>query len=338
MATLIPLSERRSSLDRAHQGDIEGALGRLSMADTAPRRSISRWLATLLAVVGPGIVVMVADNDAGGISTYAEAGRNYGSGLLWCLLLLAGVLFVNQEMVARLGAVTGVGHARLIRERFGRCWGQFALGDLLLLNLLTIITEFIGASLALGYFGVSRFVAVPLTAVVLCAVPATGNYRHWERAMYVFVAGSLVTVPLAALGYLRVHSSPAVPLLGDVRGAGASGFLLLLLALAGTTVAPWQLFFQQSNVVDKRITPRWISYERVDTLLGTALFVAIAAGVFMGCAYAFNGLPPHGGAFLDAGDIAVVLRDRLGPAAGDLFAVALLNGSIIGAAAVSLAT
>ena len=114
----------------------------------------SRLLA-LLAIIGPGLIVMVGDNDAGGVATYSQAGQNYGTSLLWVLLLLVPVLIVNQEMVVRLGAVTGVGHARLINERFGRFWGWFSVGDLFLLNFLTIVTEFIGVSLSLGYFGVS---------------------------------------------------------------------------------------------------------------------------------------------------------------------------------------
>src|SRR5581483_2619342 len=108
----------------------------------------------LLAIIGPGIIVMVGDNDAGGVATYAQAGQNYGLSLLWTLPLLIPVLIVNQEMVVRLGAVTGVGHARLINERFGRFWAAFSVGDLFLLNFLTIMTEFIGVSLSLGYFGV----------------------------------------------------------------------------------------------------------------------------------------------------------------------------------------
>ena len=112
----------------------------------------------MLAIIGPGLIVMVGDNDAGGVATYAQAGQNYGYSLLWVLLLLIPVLIVNQEMVVRLGAVTGVGHARLINERFGRFWGWFSVGDLFLLNFLTIVTEFIGVSLAADYFGVSRYI------------------------------------------------------------------------------------------------------------------------------------------------------------------------------------
>ncbi len=139
---------------------------------------------------------MVGDNDAGGVATYSQAGQNYGTSLLWVLLLLIPVLIVNQEMVVRLGAVTGVGHARLINERFGRFWGWFSVGDLFLLNFLTIVTEFIGVSLALGYFGVSQYIAVPIAAVALVAITATGSFRFWERSMFVFVFANLLVVPL----------------------------------------------------------------------------------------------------------------------------------------------
>ncbi|MBF6558532.1 MAG: divalent metal cation transporter, partial [Acidimicrobiales bacterium] len=134
-------------LDEAHLGDIQGAMGTIRLDDEEGRTSLSRRAKTLLAIVGPGLIVMVGDNDAGAFSTYTQAGQNYGTRLLWTLLLLVPVLYVNQEMVVRLGAVTGVGHARLILERFGKFWGAFSVIDLFLLNALTIVTEFIGISL-----------------------------------------------------------------------------------------------------------------------------------------------------------------------------------------------
>jgi len=335
-ATFTPPSERRSVLDRAHVGDIEGALGTVTVFDTAPRRSTRRRLATLLAIMGPGLVVMVADNDAGGLSVYAQAGQNHGASLLWVLVLLAPVLFINQEMVARLGAVSGAGHARLIVERFGRRWGAFALGDLLVVNALTIMTQFIGVALALGYLGVSRYVAVPIAALLLLAMTTAGSFRRWERMLYVLVAASLAVIPLAILSY---HGTPDVAsgLVPNVDGGVSSGTLLLIIALAGTTVAPWQLFFQQSNVVDKRITPRWLTYERVDTLIGTILLLAGAAAIMLTCAWAFDGSALHG-AFTDAGSVADGLRFRVSPLAGALFAIALLDASLLGAAAVTLAS
>jgi Mn2+/Fe2+ NRAMP family transporter len=334
--TFAPPAERRSVLDRAHVGDIEGALGTVSSFDSGPRRSLGRRLATLLAIMGPGLVAMVADNDAGGLAVYSQAGQNYGMSLVWVLVLLAPALFINQEMVARLGAVTGAGHARLIVERFGRRWGAFAIGDLLALNALTLVTEFIGVTLALGFLGVGRYVAVPIAAVVLAAATLTGSFRRWERVMYLLVAASLAVIPLAIISHGQRHASAGGPLPG-VQGGLSSTSVLLIIALAGTTVAPWQLFFQQSNVVDKRITPRWLGYERIDTLIGTLVVIAGAVAVMLACAWAFAGTPLHG-AYHDAGTVAAGLGANVSPLAGDLFAIALLDASILGAAAVSLSS
>src|SRR5437588_4007526 len=172
-------ARERAALDPEHAGDIKGAFGTLKQHEEAHRSLRSRLLA-LLAIIGPGLIVMIGDNDAGGVSTYTQAGQNYGTSLLWVLLLLVPVLIVNQEMVVRLGAVTGVGHARLIVERFGRGWGWFEASFLFLMNFLIIVTEFIGVSLALDYLGVSQYLTVPLAAVALVAVTATGPFRFWE--------------------------------------------------------------------------------------------------------------------------------------------------------------
>jgi Mn2+/Fe2+ NRAMP family transporter len=331
-----PSADRRSVLDRAHRGDIEGALGSVKSHDTGPRLSRARRLSTLLAIMGPGLIVMAADNDAGTFSVYAQAGQDYGLRLLWPFLLLGPVLFVNQEMVARLGAVTGAGHARLIFERFGRRWGAFALGDLLALNVLTIVTEFIGINLALSYFGVSRYLSVPIAGLGLIAMTGSGQFRRWERMMYVLVSANALVIPLVLLshphpGALAQSLVPGIP-----RRVEATG-VLFVIALVGTTVSPWQLFFQQSNVVDKRITARWLEYERVDTLLGILLFLAAGVAVIATCAFAFDGTAFHG-AFANAGTVARLLQQRLGSPAGALFAFALFNASILGAGVVTLTT
>jgi NRAMP (natural resistance-associated macrophage protein)-like metal ion transporter len=280
---------------------------------------------------------MVGDNDAGGVATYAQAGQNYGTSLLWTLLLLIPVLIVNQEMCLRLGAVTGVGHARLILERFGKFWGAFSVGDLFILNFLTLITEFIGVSLAMSYFGISPFISVPVAAVALIAVTITGSFRRWERFMYGFIVVNLVAIPLTLMVHpdigIVVHDS-VVP---AVRGGLDGTALLLIISIVGTTVAPWQLFFQQSNVIDKRITPRWINYERADTTIGAFVVVIAAAALMIAAAFGLAGTDLVG-QFTDAGDVAAGLARAISPAAGDLFALFLLDAAIIGAAAVTLAT
>lgn len=172
---------RTAVLDTAHLGDIRGAFGTIRHGDTRARRTWRHRWQTLLAIIGPGLIVMVGDNDAGAFGTYTQAGQNYGTSLLWTLLLLIPVLYVNQEMVLRLGAVTGVGHARLIFERFGKFWGAFSVIDLFLLNALTLVTEFIGISLGLDYLGVSKFWGVAISALVIIGAASTGDFRRFER-------------------------------------------------------------------------------------------------------------------------------------------------------------
>jgi NRAMP (natural resistance-associated macrophage protein)-like metal ion transporter len=324
-------------LDDAHVGDIKGAFGTIREHDTGARRSARGRLLTLLAIMGPGLIVMVGDNDAGGVSTYAQAGQNFGLTLLWTLPLLIPVLIVNQEMVVRLGAVTGVGHARLINERFGRFWGWFSVGDLFILNFLTIATEFIGVSLALDYFGVSHYISVPFAAVLLVVMTASGSFRRWERFMFIFVFANLLVIPLAVFSH--PHAGPVLHgfTVPGVAGGFDSTSILLVIAIVGTTVAPWQLFFQQSNIIDKRITPRWINYERTDTVLGS-LVTAFAASLIIivtAAAFAHTHLA---GKFTDAGGVARGLSHFVGHGTGAIFAIILLNASIIGAAAVTLAT
>ena len=323
-------------LDSAHLGDIEGALGTIRIADSGESTSLKRRLLTFAAILGPGLIVMVGDNDAGGVSTYSQAGQNYGYSLLWVLLLLIPVLIVNQEMVVRLGAVTGVGHARLINERFGKGWGWFSVGDLFVLNFLTIATEFIGVSLAASYIGLSPYLVVPLAAVALIAITASGSFARWERAMFAFIAVTLVQIPMLLLSHPNWGSAAKHFVVPGIQGGISSNAVLLIIAIVGTTVAPWQLFFQQSNIIDKRITPRFIGYARADTVLGSVVVVAGAGALIITATWAAvsTGQTAH---FTDAGGVAQLLaqHSRL---LGALYAILLLDASIIGAAAVTLAT
>jgi Mn2+/Fe2+ NRAMP family transporter len=323
-------------LDEAHLGDIEGALGRIRLDEADSSRTLKRRLLTFLAIVGPGLIVMVGDNDAGGVATYAQAGQNYGYSLLWVLLLLVPVLIVNQEMVVRLGAVTGVGHARLIIERFGRFWGWFSVGDLFVLNFLTIVTEFIGVSLALSYFGVSKYVAVPIAALALVAITASGSFRRWERAMFAFIAVSLLLLPLFLLCRPRWGTAAYHLVVPGIHGGITSDAVLLIIAIVGTTVAPWQLFFQQSNIIDKRITPRFVGHERADTVLGALVVVGGAVAIVIVADFAMLGTGAAGH-FTDALGVANALGGH-SRVLGALFAIVLLDASIIGAAAVTLAS
>ena len=324
-------------LDEMHVGDIHGAFGTIRVSDVTPRRTWRRRILTLLAILGPGIIVMVGDNDAGGVTTYSQAGQDYGYSLLWTLLLLIPVLIVNQEMVVRLGAVTGVGHARLINERFGRFWAFFSVGDLFVLNFLTITTEFVGIKQSSEYFGVSRWLVIPLAVIVLIGITATGNFRRWERALFVFLGISLLVIPLAVLA----HPDPVAVVRGflvpGVQGGLNSTSALLIIAIVGTTVAPWQLFFQQSNVIDKRITPRWFAYEKADTVIGSFVVVIGAAAIMMATASVFMGTADFGN-FHSAYAVASGMAEHNSYLLGAIYAVFLFDASIVGASAVTLAT
>ena len=334
----ITLPPHGAVLDAAHVGHIHGALGTILHGDVAARQGWRARFKTLLAILGPGLIVMVGDNDAGAFGTYTQAGQNYGTTLLWTLLLLVPVLYVNQEMVLRLGAVSGVGHARLILERFGKFWGAFSVIDLFLLNALTLVTEFIGISLALDYLGLPKLWGVIAAMGLVMVAASTGNFRRFERFALALVLGSLLLVPIV----LMVHP-PAGQIAHDFfvpglpQGSALSDVMLLIIAIVGTTVAPWQLFFQQSYVVDKRITPRFIKYERMDLVLGIGLVIIGAVAMMAFCAAVFAGRPEIGN-FTDAGAVSTALEKYVGKVPAVLFALALLDACIIGAAAVGLST
>lgn len=325
-------------LDSAHIGDIKGALGTIRRDDQAPRRGWAARLGTLLAIAGPGLIVMVGDNDAGAFSTYAQAGQNYGTSLLWTLVLLVPVLYVNQEMVLRLGAVTGVGHARLILERFGKFWGAFSVIDLFVLNALTIVTEFIGISLALDFLGVPKLLGIGAAALIVTAVVSTGSFRTFERFALALVLGSFLLVPFFVLVHPPVGQVVRNALVPNFpKGAKLSEVMLLIIAIVGTTVAPWQLFFQQSYVIDKRITPRFARYQRADLLIGIVIVIGGAIAIMAGVAAVFADHPEFGN-FADTGAVTTGIAKYYGKLPAVLFAVALIDACLIGATAVSLST
>jgi Mn2+/Fe2+ NRAMP family transporter len=240
-------------------------------------------------------------------------------------------------MVVRLGAVTGVGHARLIKERFGKFWAAFSVGDLFILNFLTIATEFVGVKQSSEYFGMSKWLVVPLAAGILIGITASGNFRRWERAMFVFLGISLLVIPLAVMAHPDPGAATRGFLIPSIHGGFTSTAALLIIAIVGTTVAPWQLFFQQSNVIDKRITPRWFAYEKADTVIGSVVVVIGASAIIMATASVFSGTREFGN-FSDALSVALGFRQHNSYLLGAIYAVLLFDASIVGASAVTLAT
>ena len=286
-------------------------------------------------VVGPGLIVMEADNDAGAVSTYMQAGGQYGLHLLWLLLVLLPICYFVQEMVARLGIATGKGHAAMIYERFGRWWGHFSLIDLLVVNFLTLITEFAAISLAMGAMGVSPYVSVPVAAVGLGLLVMTGSYLRWERMVIALCLMDLTWFVLAYVvhpSWAEVARSTAVP---SVPPGGVTGSLVfLIVAIVGTTIAPWQLFFQQSCVAEKRLRFADLKWARLDTLLGAVFTIGVAGAMMLVGSYGKS----HGVTFQDPAQMA----QALGPIGGRFLKNAVLllmvNAAVLGTTAISLAS
>ena len=298
----------------------------------------SKWahsLLTFLAVFGPGLIVMVADNDAGAVSTYSQAGAQYGSHLLWVVLLLLPVTYFIQEMVVRLGIATGKGHAAMIYQRFGKWWGLFSLLDLELVNFLTLVTEFAAIALASAKMGVDPRLGVPLSAVGLMIIVLTGSYRRWERTVVFLCVLDLawfwiafrIHPPLGAIA--RGTLIPSMP-----AGGLTPELMFLVIAIVGTTVAPWQLFFQQSCIADKRLRFSDIGWARLDTFLGACITVT-AAGCMM---IAGTASQAHGFSFTDPAQMAVDIGTFMGSGMRTVILLMMVNAAVLGTTAISLSS
>ena len=205
----------------------------------------------LPAPVRSGLIVMLADNDAGGITTYTVTGAKFGYGLIWFLLLLLPVAYVVQEMTVRLGAVTKRGHAEAIFDAFGSFWGWFSFLDLALVNWLTLITEFIGMTAALMIFHIPPLITVAVVSIIMMLMVLQGRYWTWEKIALLFAALNLIYIPAAFMVHPSVGEVLSTGLIPHFPGGLNGTLFFFLMANIGTTIAPWMIFFQQSAVVDK---------------------------------------------------------------------------------------
>jgi Mn2+/Fe2+ NRAMP family transporter len=297
------------------------------------------WL-TFLMVMGPGLIVMAADNDAGAVSTYTQAGAQYGTSLMWILLLLLPITYFTQEMVARLGIATGQGHAAMIYKRFGKAWGNFSLFDLQLVNFLTLVTEFAAISLAMSKLGVSPFIAVPTSAVALMSLVLTGSYLRWERIVLFLCALDIVWFALAAIAgphWGEAAKNAVVPSMP--KGGITTSLIFLVIAIVGTTIAPWQLFFQQSSVADKRLRFADLKWARVDTFGGAVFAIAVAGTMILVGDLAFrHGLNFNHFADYDPAKLAVALGPIAGPFFKNAFLLLMVNAAVLGTTSISLSS
>ncbi len=290
-------------------------------------------LAILLAVVGPGIITANVDNDAGGITTYSVSGAHYGYMLLWMMPLVAVALIIVQEMSARLGVVTGKGLADLIRERMGVRITTVILALLLFVNLANTVSEFAGVAASMEIFGVSKFISVPIAALLVWLLIVKGNYKVVER---VFLVASAIYLAYVASGLLAAPDWPAV---GKALVTPSFhldvGYVTIFVTIIGTTIAPWMQFYQQSSIVDKGIQIKDYGYERVDVVIGSLFAVFVASFITIACA---DTIFSSGLNIQTAKDAALALGPLAGKYASILFALGLLNASLFSAAILPLST
>lgn len=297
------------------------------------RRPDKTKLLAFLAVLGPGIITASVDNDAGGIATYSIAGAHFGYSLLWTLIPITFALIVVQEMVARMGVVTGKTLADLIREKFGVRATFFLLTALLAANLGNTVAEFAGWAAALELFGVSRYLSVPIGAVAVWFLVVKGTYRIVEK-IFLIAATIYFTYAVSAwLGHPPWGTVALSLVTPDFRMDG--GYLMLLIGMVGTTIAPWMQFYLQSAVVEKNIQVEDYKYCRADVVIGCFVTDIVALSIIVACGAT---LFAAGTPIVDAKDAALALAPLAGKYASLLFALGLANASLFAASILPLAT
>lgn len=294
---------------------------------------LRKHLAILAAVIGPGVIVMVADNDAGGVTTYMLSGAYYRYSFIWIVLLLGPVAYICQEMTVRLGVMTKRGHAQAIFEAFGPFWGWFSLTDLTLTDCLTITTEFIGMTMAMEVFGIPPWITEVVVIGFIMLLLVNGRYWTWEKIVLAICSVNMIYVPVVFFIHPDVNAifrTGVVP--GFPEGLGGP-VVFLIMATIGTTIAPWMIFFQQSSVVDKGLKKRDVPYARWDTAIGATFTVVTAIALIIISTVYFGGNTSLG----SAGQAAALLMP-LHPYVGIILAIGLFDAGLIGALSVSLAS
>jgi len=294
-------------------------------------RKFVKTLRIYLLLAGPGIIVMVADNDAGGITTYSVTGAQYGYSLIWFLILLGPIAYFVQEMTVRLGAVTKRGHAEAIFDAFGSFWGWFSLADLALTDWLTLITEFIGMTAALSIFGIPPILTVALVSIFMILLVINGKYWTFEKIVLLLCVLNLIYIPAALLVHPNI-SQIFWGIIPNLPGGPLGTLFFLLMANIGTTIAPWMLFFQQSSVVDKGMKEKDIPFGRMDTAVGAVLTVVVAVFLII-----VTGSLLYGQHIESAAQAAVSLQG-VNYWVGTFLAIGLFDAGLLGAIAISLAS
>jgi Mn2+/Fe2+ NRAMP family transporter len=330
---------RRSS--GSHQGG-GGAVTREDVLRADDRRKVKvtrserRRLRLLWLLIGPGVLVMLGENDGPSMVSYATTGATYGTGFFVPFILLTFLMaFVVQEMTVRLGAATHRGHAQLIFERFGPFWGYFAMGDLVFGNLLTLVTEFIAIQAGGLYFGIPSWLSAAFGVALVVASLALRRYWTWERAVMALAAFNLLFIPAALFaqpsGKALAH---AITTWSPLPGGFTAAFVTLVLANIGATVTPWMIFFQQSAIVDKGLTTADLSQGRLDTAIGAAVAAVAAIATVVATTPLYeNHLDVS--IFASGADFATALQPLLGTTGATLFALGMVEAGSVAAITIS---
>src|SRR5882672_4087027 len=318
-------------------GAISARFDRVRAGDTGLQkkiRGLRRRLTLLLAVIGPGLITSNVDNDAGGISVYTQAGAKYGYTLLWSLIPMTIALYVTEEMCARMGVVTGKGLSDLIREEFGFRSTFFVMITGFFVDLANVVAEFAGVAASMQIFGVSKYIAVPIAAMLVWILVIRGTYRQVETIFLfacILYLSYVFSAFLAKPDWLFAGKQIVLPNLKF-----ESGYLLMLTGLVGTTIAPWQFFYLQASFVEKKVGPRQYPQARADVLIGSISCMVIVFFIIVCTAYTLYTAGIHD--IDSAKTAAIALKPLAGKWASALFAVGLLNASLFAASILPLST
>lgn len=314
----------------------EDALRALDRRKIIRARASGRNWRVLWLLLGPGLLVMLGENDGPSMVSYATTGATYGIGFFVPFVLATFVMaFVVQEMALRLGIATNRGHAKVIFQRFGPFWGYFAMGDLVIGNLLTLVTEFIAIQAGGLYFGVAPWLSVVMAICIIFASLGFRRYALWERALMLFALGNLLFIPAALLAHPDgVALAKALVTWGPLQGGAGRGFVTLVLANVGATVTPWMIFFQQSAVVDKGLTRADLTAGRIDTATGAILAAVVALATLVVCATLFKAHVDVA-QFASGANFATALRPLIGSAGASMFALGLIEAGLVAAMTIS---
>ncbi|MGC2818420.1 MAG: divalent metal cation transporter [Candidatus Sulfotelmatobacter sp.] len=314
--------------------DVDRAHDRSRVFAARSRRGFSSKARLLWLLAGPGVLVMLGENDGPSMLAYAATGAKFGIGFFLPFVVLTFCMaIVVQEMTVRLGAATHRGHAELIFDRFGPFWGWFSMIDLGVGNFLTLITEFIAVRAGLGFFGIRPWFAILIALVILYGALMSHRYWTWERITLAAALFNLIFIPVALMTHPSWHAVGHALITWHPLPGFNKDTLLLVLADIGATVTPWMLFFQQSATVDKGMTTKDIRFGRIDTVLGAALATAAAIATILATAPLFAHQMTADN--YQAAEFAQALQPIVGRVGASLFALGMFEAGIVAAITIS---